>query len=93
MARLTGGVWTDLIYGPGGLIAENTSGTVGAIIYRMTDPLGSSVGTLSATGSVLSTHDYAPFGQTFAGSSSDPYQFTGKERDSESGLDYFGARY
>ena len=29
----------------------------------------------------------------FAGNNSDPYKFTGKERDAESGLDYFGARY
>jgi RHS repeat-associated protein len=37
--------------------------------------------------------DSAPFGQVFAGSTNDPFMFTGKERDSESGLDYFGARY
>ena len=37
--------------------------------------------------------DYTPFGQVFTGSTNDPYFFTGKERDQESGLDYFGARY
>ena len=37
--------------------------------------------------------DYTPFGQVFTGSTNDPYFFTGKERDIESGLDYFGAQY
>jgi RHS repeat-associated protein len=49
---------------------------------------------VSSAGSSLGTQDYAPFGQLFNGSAtSDPYKFTGKERDSESGNDYFGARY
>ena len=57
---------------------------------------------------VLTRHDYLPFGQeiepsrgnrtTVSGYTADltdgPAQkFTGKERDTESGLDYFGARY
>jgi len=39
--------------------------------------------------------DYYPYGGEIPISSSDPnhYKFTGKERDSESGLDYFVARY
>jgi RHS repeat-associated protein len=48
---------------------------------------------MSSIGVLLSASDYAPFGQTFQGGTQDPYQFTGKERDTESGLDYFGARY
>ena len=62
-------------------------------MYRMVNQLGSSVGLLSSAGAVLSTQDIAPFGQIFAGGTGDIYQFTGKERDAESGLDYFGARY
>ena len=56
---------------------------------------------------VLSRHDYLPFGEEILGRGgrtaalnyvsdaiSGPAQkFTGKERDTESGLDYFGARY
>jgi RHS repeat-associated protein len=57
---------------------------------------------------VTSRHDYAPFGEElmsssnparstangFAGEESGVRQeFTGKERDGETGLDYFGARY
>jgi RHS repeat-associated protein len=50
---------------------------------------------VSSTGQLQgSIQDYAPFGQLFNGSgTNDPYKFTGKERDSESGNDYFGARY
>ena len=37
--------------------------------------------------------DYLPFGEQIAGDTITPYKFTGKQRDSESGLDNFGARY
>ena len=93
LARLVGGQWTDLIYGASGLLAEVPGTQNGAPVYRMTDHLGTQVGTLSSTGLLLSATDYAPFGQVFSGGSTDPYKFTGKERDAESGLDYFGARY
>jgi RHS repeat-associated protein len=91
VARYAGGEWTDLVYGAGGILAEAPQ--TGSV-YRMTDHLGSGVGTLSSTGAVLGIQDYAPFGQLFNGANTnDPYKFTGKERDTESGNDYFGARY
>ena len=93
LARLTAGAWTDLIYGVGSLLAEVPGTQTGAPVYRMTNHLGSSVGTFSSTGALLSLEDYAPFGQLFTGGTVDPYQFTGKERDTESGNDYFFARY
>jgi len=38
--------------------------------------------------------EYAPFGQEINSQfTTNNYKFTGKERDTESGLDYFGARY
>jgi len=37
--------------------------------------------------------DYLPFGEQIAGGSGTTHKFTGKERDAESGLDNFGARY
>lgn len=38
--------------------------------------------------------EFAPFGQELAYQATENrYKFTGKERDAESGLDYFGARY
>jgi YD repeat-containing protein len=57
--------------------------------------------------SVVARRDYLPFGEQIVPSGNDPrlnvagyaqpegvtLQFTGKERDAETGLDYFGARY
>ncbi len=93
LARLSGGQWTDLIYGVSGLLAEVPGTQAGTPVYRMVDNLGSVAGTLNSSGTLLSSLDYAPFGQIFAGGTADPYVFTGKERDAESGNDYFGARY
>jgi RHS repeat-associated protein len=45
-------------------------------------------------GTVVSTHDYYPFGESMKGFASfNTHQFTGHERDLESGLDYMLARY
>ena len=46
-------------------------------------------------GGVHMTYDYGPYGEGHYSSGSDPnhYLFTGKERDTETGNDYFGARY
>jgi RHS repeat-associated protein len=48
----------------------------------------------SSGGWPMSSDNFYPFGQE-QNPTSDPnhYKFTGKERDAESGLDYFGARY
>ncbi len=62
----------------------------------ISDHLGSVRVTLDQTGNVDSWTDYYPFGKESRSSSSankPREQFTGKERDAESGLDYFGARY
>jgi len=47
--------------------------------------LGNEVGTLGSNGLLANPLDYTPFGQIFSGSTNDPYLFTGKERDAESG--------
>ena len=48
-----------------------------------------------AIGNIEQQYYYFPYGGLIASIGSDPnhYKFTGKERDSESGLDMFGARY
>ena len=79
--------------------------------YLTPDPLGSTRVVTAEDQSVLSRHDYLPFGEEIgaalgnrdqasevtgytASLADGPAQkFTGKERDNESGLDYFGARY
>lgn len=75
--------------------------------YLIGDHLGSTRAMTKADGTVLRRTDYLPFGEELlnAAGRSDGNQygantpggnrvlFTGKERDGETGLDYFGARY
>ena len=51
--------------------------------------------TFYATGAVLRYHDYLPFGEEWQPQTPavDKRLFTDQQRDIESGLDYFGARY
>ncbi len=72
------------------------------------DHLGSTRATLGSGGAGLKLFDYAPFGEDLARGHNGrgpeypagldvpgnvAQRFTGKERDAETGLDYFGARY
>lgn len=63
--------------------------------YYLSDHLGSTSMVVSSLGAIEEESDYSPFGTEYVvtGSDSNRYKFTGKERDSESGLDYYGARY
>jgi RHS repeat-associated protein len=65
------------------------------VAYYHTDALGSVRAVTDATGAVVRRHDYYPFGEEYAAPpvSADRPRFTGKERDLETGLDYFAARY
>jgi len=76
-----------------------------ATCYLSHDHLGSVRLVTSEAGTVIARHDYLPFGEEMDanapgrdgnwGPANDSInqKFTGKERDAESGLDYFGARY
>jgi RHS repeat-associated protein len=58
------------------------------------DQVGSTVVLTDYAGWPVSSDTYYPFGQEPSPpADNNHYKFTGKERDSESGLDYFGARY
>ena len=65
--------------------------------FSLTDWLGSQAAyTDPATGVPTAAYVSQPFGDaqtTLFGSNNDDIHFTGKERDGESGNDYFGARY
>jgi YD repeat-containing protein len=91
-----------------GPIGELESGAGGPIQWLVTDQLGTPRMIFDQSGSLagVSRHDYLPFGEElFAGTGgrtvSQGYgaadgvrqKFTSKERDIETGLDYFGARY
>jgi RHS repeat-associated protein len=62
--------------------------------YYLDDHLSTTQMELSAGGWPLWVGQFMPFGGELAdGTTAMHYKFTGKERDTESGLDYFGARY
>jgi len=73
--------------------------------YLTADWLGSTRVTTDGTGAIVAQHDYEPSGEElvstlgrqsvlhYGATDGIAEKFTGKERDSESGLDYFGARY
>jgi RHS repeat-associated protein len=65
------------------------------VVYYVADHLGTSRIVTSSTGGILDQSDFYPFGgeRIITASSGNTYKFTGKERDSESNLDNFGARY
>lgn len=63
--------------------------------YYFSDMLGSSSVTGNQTGQIENVEDFYPYGlsRQLITNVPQPYQFTGKERDAESGFDDFGARY
>ena len=74
------------------------------ICYMSVDHLGSTRMVTNESGLVVSRHDFAPFGQEvpsgvagrttlWAATDNINQKFTGQERDTESGLDFFQARY
>ncbi|MBZ5537620.1 MAG: hypothetical protein LAO31_16810 [Acidobacteriia bacterium] len=107
--KVAGGVTTIFVYDAAGkLTAEySTGGPAGTGTSFLTaDHLGSTRLVTDASGAVISRHDYLPFGETIPAGvggrtavmgyeqlDAINQKFTGKERDAESGLDYFGARY
>ena len=82
----------DLIHGQ---IAARIDLAANVVHYYFHDDLGSTSIVTDASGDIQNESDYYPYGGEMVITSSDSnrYKFTGKERDSESGLDNFGARY
>jgi RHS repeat-associated protein len=89
-----GNVTDEYIFFAGKRTARRKSPS-GEIHYYFADHLGSSRVVTSAAGAILDDSDFYPFGgeRVITASTDNPYLFTGKERDPESGLDFFGARY
>lgn len=81
--------------------------TAERLVFHFTDHLGSASVDTDANGNILNLHDYLPYGesriddtypvsteqQVGAKSYKNRYSFGNKERDTESGLRYFEARY
>lgn len=88
--------WTDYIFDGDQRIAMATGSAATSTQYYHADHLGSERLITDASGNVISSCLYAPFGQQVScspDSAANHYRFTGKERDRESNLDYFGSRY
>ncbi|HEV2963934.1 MAG TPA: RHS repeat-associated core domain-containing protein, partial [Candidatus Angelobacter sp.] len=66
-----------------------------AVSYYFSDHLKTASVITDAVGNIKSESDYYPWGGElqFSNNDSNHYKFTGKERDAETGLDYFGARH
>jgi RHS repeat-associated protein len=66
-----------------------------AVSYYFSDHLETASVITDASGHINAESDYYPWGGElqFVNNDSNHYKFTGKERDDETGLDYFGARY
>jgi len=86
------------VYASGQLLATyDQEGFQQLLHFNIGDSLGTKRIQTTATGTVETTCQSLPYGDDFSctgeGKDSTEHQFTGKERDTESGLDYFGARY
>jgi RHS repeat-associated protein len=97
-----GSTLTNVVISSG---SGGSSSSSANINWLVTDQLGTPRMIFDQSGSLAATkrHDYAPFGEelfngarpnvTGYAADSTRQKFTSKERDNETGLDYFGARY
>ena len=97
---LSGNITAEYVYFNGKRLARTdnpTNAETSALRYYISDHLGSTDMVMDETFSnVLEDTDYYPYGGIAYQSGSgdlNHFLFTGKERDSETGNDYFGARY
>jgi RHS repeat-associated protein len=93
---LAGTTKSEYIFFDGERVARR-DGPTGAdgVFYYFSDHLKTASVITDATGTIKAESDYYPWGGElqFVANDSNHYKFTGKERDGETGLDYFGARY
>ena len=89
-----GNITDEYVYFAGKRVAHRVvSGNV--ISYYAEDLLGTSRGIASSTGTLCYDADFFPFGgeHQYTNTCGQNYKFMGKERDTETGNDDFGARY
>jgi RHS repeat-associated protein len=76
------------------LTAVPANAQIETVVYYHTDAIGSVRMTTDVSGQVVARYDFLPFGEPWMPPvNADVLQFAGKERDRETGFDYFGARY
>jgi RHS repeat-associated protein len=91
---LAGNLKTEYVFFDGERVARRDL-PAGTVSYYFSDHLKTASVVTDATGTILDESDYYPWGGElqFINNLDNHYKFTGKERDSESGLDLMGARY
>jgi RHS repeat-associated protein len=91
---LLGNLQTEYVFFDGERVARRDFPS-GNVSYYFSDHLKTASVVTDASGTILDESDYYPWGGElqFVNNLDNHYKFTGKERDSETGLDYFGARY
>ena len=91
---LSGNLKSEYVFFNGERVARRDF-PAGSVAYYFSDHLKTASVITDATGNIKSESDFYPWGGELQFVNSDPnhYKFTGKERDTETGLDYFGARY
>ena len=93
---LAGTTQSEYIFFAGERVARRDGATgAGGVFYYFSDHLKTASVITDSAGAIKAESDYYPWGGELQFVNNDPnhYKFTGKERDGESGLDYFGARY
>jgi RHS repeat-associated protein len=90
----SGNLTAEYIFMSGTRIAMLTL-PAGTVNYYVQDHLGSSRVVTNSSGTILDDSDFYPYGgeRAYSSSSGNNYKFTGNERDTESGLDDFAARF
>jgi RHS repeat-associated protein len=93
-AGVAGSVTEEYILFDGERVARRDASN-GNVHYYFSDHLKSADVITSNIGVIQEESDYVPYGGevVVTGSDINNYKFTGKERDAESGLDYFDARH
>jgi RHS repeat-associated protein len=93
---LAGTLKSEYIFFDGERVARRDGvNGAGGVFYYFSDHLKTASVITDAAGTIKAESDYYPWGGElqFVNNDSNDYKFTGKKRDTETGLDYFGARY
>jgi RHS repeat-associated protein len=89
---LSGNLTDEYIFFGGERVARKSTN---GVFYYFSDHLKTASVITDAAGNIKSESDFYPWGGElqFVANDSNHYKFSGKERDGETQLDYFGARY
>jgi RHS repeat-associated protein len=93
---LAGTLKSEYVFFDGERVARRDGATgTGGVFYYFPDHLKTASVITDSAGGIKAESDYYPWGGElqFVNNDSNDYKFTGKKRDLETGLDYFGARY